>query len=146
MATVRDILAEKGSQIVSIGKDADVLQAAVLMNDHKIGALVVTDAGNVVGMFTERDVMRRVVVERRDPARTFVREVMTTDVVCCTPDTDLDEARGVFRNRRIRHLPVVTPEGRLLGLISIGDLNAYHADTQERTIHFLHAYLYDARP
>jgi CBS domain-containing protein len=142
MATVRDILAEKGAHVLSIGKDALVLQAALIMNEHKIGSLVVIDEGRVIGMFTERDVLRRVVGEHRDPTTTTVAEVMSTEVVCATPATSIEEARTVMKNRRIRHLPVVDPEGRLMGLVSIGDLNAHDANSQEQTIYFLHEYLY----
>ena len=93
-------------------------------------------------MFTERDVLRRVVGERRDPATTLVAEVMTTDVFCCTPETTLEEARGAMKNRRIRHLPLVDGDRRVMGIVSIGDLNAYHVNSQEKTIHLLHEYLY----
>jgi CBS domain-containing protein len=142
MGTVRDILTRKGSQVFSIGPNASVLDAALLMNEHKVGALVVTDEGRVVGMFTERDVLRRVVGERRDPSGTRVGDVMTMEVLCCRPETTLEEARVAMKERRIRHLPLVDDERRLMGLVSIGDLNAYEATSQEHTIHMLHEYLY----
>ena len=142
MATARDILAGKGAHVWTIGKGATVLQAALLMNEHKIGALVVLEQDQIAGMFTERDVLRRVVAEQRDPARTPVAEVMTDEVICGTFETSIEEARGAMKNRRIRHLPLVDDDRRLLGLISIGDLNAYQADGQEQTIHMLHEYLY----
>jgi CBS domain-containing protein len=141
MATVMAILANKGSGVLTIGKEATVLQAALLMNEHKVGALVVTEGDGVAGMFTERDVLRRVVGEQRDPASTRVEEVMTTEVAVCTPETTLDEARGAMKNRRIRHLPVVDGN-RLCGIISIGDLNAHQMTSQEHTIHLMHEYLY----
>jgi CBS domain-containing protein len=142
MATARDILAGKGSHVWTIGKGVTVLQAALLMNEHKIGALVVMDQEQIAGMFTERDVLRRVVGEQRDPARTTVAEVMTTEIACCTPATTLEEARVAMKDRRIRHLPVVDGQGGLLGLISIGDLNAHEAASKDHTIHLLHEYLY----
>jgi CBS domain-containing protein len=142
MATVRDILAVKGSHVLSIGPDASVLDAALLMNDHKIGSLLVRDAGRLVGIITERDLLRRVVSQRRDPAEMPVREAMTAEVACCRPETSVDEARGVMKNRRIRHLPVLDGDEQLLGLVSIGDLNAYLAHDQEMTIHILHEYIY----
>jgi CBS domain-containing protein len=142
MPTVADILARKGAQVFTIGKEATVLQAAFLMNEHKIGALVVVDDGQVVGMFTERDVLRRVVGEQRDPTKTLVADVMTAEVICCTLQTKLDEARGAMKNRRIRHLPLVDGDHRLLGLVSIGDLNAYDSSSQEQTIYLLQEYLY----
>jgi CBS-domain-containing membrane protein len=68
--------------------------------------------------------------------------VMTRDVVCCPPEADIDEASRIMRDRRVRHLPVCDGDGSLLGVISIGDLNAYHASTQEAQIHFLNEYVY----
>ena len=142
MPQVRDILEKKGTQVWTVGPQATVMQAATLMNEYKIGALVVTDAGRIIGMFTERDVLRRVVGEHRDPLTTLVADVMTTEVLCCTPRTLLEEARTVMKERRIRHLPVSDDDGRLLGLISIGDLNAYQTSDHEYTIYMLQEYLY----
>jgi CBS domain-containing protein len=142
MATVRDILAVKGSHVLTIGPDATVLEAAMLMNEHKIGSLLVMGGGNLLGIITERDILQRVVVPRRDPGQTAVQEVMTTEMVCCQVHTALDEARGVMKNRRIRHLPVVDEARQLHGLISIGDLNAHQAHDHEVTIHVLQEYIY----
>ena len=142
MQTVRAILAEKGSAVLSIGKDVSVRDAAIVMNEHRVGALVVLEAGRLAGIFTERDVLMRVVSTARDPAQTKVADVMTTDLLCCSPEMTLEEARETMKDRRIRHLPVVDEDRRLLGLISIGDLNAHQVSLQERTIFHLHEYLY----
>jgi CBS domain-containing protein len=142
MANVNEILATKGSKVHCIGPDATVLQAAGVMNQHKIGALLVMEGERIAGMFTERDVLQRVVAEHRDPTETLVNEVMTVEVACCTPFTKIAEARTAMRERKIRHLPVLNDEGHLLGLISIGDLNAYEANSQEQTIFLLQEYLY----
>src|SRR5438128_1393896 len=138
--TVQKILEQKGSRVHCIEPTATVLEATQRMNAQRIGALVVTDQGRVAGMFTERDVLRRIVGEQRDPAKVLVRDVMSTPVACCEPEMSLDDARRVMKDRRIRHLPVVTSAGQLLGLISIGDLNAYDVDGQQTTIHLLHEY------
>jgi CBS domain-containing protein len=142
MATVRDILATKGSHVQSIGPEARVLDAALVMNEHKIGSLVVLDGGRLAGIITERDLLQRVVALRRDPADTSVRDAMTTELLCCRPDTTLDEARAVMKDRRVRHLPVVDGQGQLVGLVSIGDLNAHAAHDQEVTIHVLEEYIH----
>jgi CBS domain-containing protein len=142
MALVRDVLARKGAQVFSVSPEATVLEAARLMNDQKIGCLVVMDGQRVDGIFTERDVLSRVVAEGRDATVACVRDVMTRAIVCCRPETDLAEARSVFKNRRIRHMPVVDGSQKLLGLVSIGDLNAFDADAKEQTIHLLHEYIY----
>jgi CBS domain-containing protein len=138
-----DILADKGSDVYTISPSATVLEATHAMNDQKIGALVVKDAlGRVMGIFTERDVLRRVIAEEKSPKSVRVGEVMTRDVVCCPPETDIDEASRIMRDSKVRHLPVCDGDGTLLGLVSIGDLNAYHASSQEAQIHFLSEYVY----
>jgi CBS domain-containing protein len=142
MSTVRGILQTKGTHIHSIGKDATVLQAVLLMREHGIGCLVVLDQDRVAGIFTERDALWRVMAEGRDPGRTSVGEVMTEEVVGCTPETPLEEARSAMKTRKLRHLPVMDGGQGLAGLISIGDLNAHLAADQERTIYTMHEYLY----
>ena len=142
MATIREILAVKGPHVQSVGPDATVLDAALLMNEHKIGSLLVMDGGRLVGIITERDLLQKVVSQRRDPATTPVHMVMSDQVACCRPETTVDEARGVMKNRRIRHLPVLDEGDQLLGLVSIGDLNAFLSHDQELTIHILHEYIH----
>ena len=142
MATVASILAGKSSYVHSIGLNATILEATQKMNDHRIGSLLVLEGERIVGILSERDILTRVVVEEKPPRAVKVREAMTTDVVVVGPDTSLEEASAVMRTRRVRHLPVCDADGRLLGLISIGDLNARHASDQEITIRHLHEYLY----
>jgi CBS domain-containing protein len=139
--TVQAILDRKGARVVSIRADASVLEAARVMNTHRIGALVVTEGGKVIGIFTERDILNRVVAAERDAAATLVRDVMTTPVAVCAPQTTRLECRTVMRHRRIRHLPVVDGD-RLVGIVSIGDvLEVGEAEDQE-TIRYLHEYLF----
>ncbi len=142
MATIKEILSVKGPRIVSVGPEATVQNAAAVMNEHRIGCLVVMADGRIVGMFSERDVLRRVVGERRDPVLTRVADVMTPEVTCCTPETSVDEARQAMKDRRIRHLPVVDGDSRLIGLVSIGDLNAFELNCREQTIYQMSEYLY----
>ena len=96
----------------------------------------------MVGIFTERDVLRRVVGRQLDPAAVRVAESMTTRVVCCTPATSIEEARELMKTRRVRHLPILDAEGEVVGVVSIGDLNAHLSTHQEVTIHYLHEYLH----
>ncbi len=142
MAIVRDILSKKGTRVWSLDGEATVAEAARYMAQQNIGAVLVLDGDRIAGMFSERDVLQRVVAEGRDPASTMVGEVMTREVACCTLDTTLEEARGAMKNRRIRHLPVVDDSERLLGVVSIGDLNAFQVAHQEQTIFLLNEYLY----
>jgi CBS domain-containing protein len=115
------------------------------MNDRRVGALVVVVDGQIEGIFTERDILRRVVAECRDPESTTVGQVMTRDLVCATACMSVDQAKAVFREKRIRHLPVVDPDGRPLGLISIGDVNAWAMDNHAVEINYLQEYLYGSR-
>ncbi len=141
MSTVESILQRKGQHVHSIDEDQTVLAAAGLMNAHRIGALVVTRGDVVVGIFTERDILNRVVAARRDPATTPVHDVMTSPVAVCSPQTGCDECRAVMRARRLRHLPVVT-EGRLAGIVSIGDVLENFDAEQNATIQYLYEYMY----
>lgn len=142
MPTIQDILSVKGPHVFTIGPDATIFEAATLMNEQKIGCLLVAEENRLIGIFTERDILMRIVAHRRDVDETRVREVMTSEVACCQPHTTLEEARGVMKNRRIRHLPVCQEDGLIDGLISIGDLNAWQTNVQELTIHWLEQYLY----
>jgi CBS domain-containing protein len=142
MATVKDLLAVKGTHVLSTSPTATVYEAALLMNEHKIGSLLVLREGRLAGIITERDILQRVVAQRRDPGDLSVQDVMTTELVCCRPHTTVEEVRGVMKNRRIRHMPVVDDAEQLLGMISIGDLNAHESNAKEMTIHMLHQYIY----
>jgi len=144
MATVQAVLARKGGQVVSAGVTDSVLTAASLMNERGIGGLVVLDGDRVAGMFTERDILRRVVAMRRDPATTLLRDVMTTPVAFCRRETTLAECRGVMTEKRIRHLPVVDDKG-VCGIVTIGDLMAHEVTDHEATIQYLNEYFFGVR-
>jgi CBS domain-containing protein len=145
MATVNDILAIKGRKLITIAPEATVFDAAVLMTDGRVGSLLVVEDGHLVGMLTERDFLISVVTEQRDAKTTSVGELMERDVICCRTYTDLEEAKSVMKNRRVRHLPVMNDDDDLIGLISIGDLNAYQTDYHERTIYLLEEYIHSTR-
>jgi CBS domain-containing protein len=142
MPDVKRILDQKtDNSIATVGCDATVFDAASLMNERKIGSVVVLEAEKVVGILTERDVLTRVVTQQRKPEETLVRDVMTSPVAVASLSTSSDELRGVMRDRRIRHIPIVD-EGELVGLVSIGDLNFAKSQEQEATIRYLEQYIY----
>jgi len=143
MATVESILIRKGREVVSVPAFASVLDAATLMNQRGIGGLVVTDDGDMVGIVTERDVLRRVVAERRDPAATAVAQVMSSPVISCKPETSLTDCTATMTGRRVRHLPVIGETG-LVGIVTSGDILAYQLEDQESTIQHLHDYITNA--
>ena len=142
MPTANDVLGEKGFSVHYVSSQSTVLEAVERMNQLKVGALLVMDDGHMKGVFTERDVLRRVVGERRKPEETKVADVMTTEVICCSGNTDIDDISGIMKNRRVRHLPVRNPDGDILGLVSIGDVNALHTNNQQMTISYLNEYIY----
>ena len=142
MYRVQHILDKKKSApVATIDPDASVFDAATLMNERHIGALVVTRREKVVGIFTERDILNRVIAVRSSPDEIVVRDVMTTPVACCRPSTKEAECRSVMRKKRIRHLPVVEDES-LVGIVSIGDVIEDENAEKDETIHYLHEYLY----
>ena len=140
-ATARNLLATKNAAVVfTCGKDTTVQEASRLMSMRRVGSLVITDGDTVEGIFTERDVMNRVVAQGRDAARTRVGEVMTTDVITVSPDAPLEDVEAIMRRHRIRHLPVVGERG-LLGLVSIGDVLVYHAESRKEMVEQLTEYV-----
>ncbi len=144
MPTVRTILARKGTEVYSVDATASVLDAARVMNLRGIGGVVVTEEGDMVRIFTERDILRRVVTERRDPTTSSVRSVMTSPVTSCTADTSLDECVAVMTENRIRHLPVVDEQG-VCGILTSGDILAHQVSEHEDMIQHLNSYIHDLR-
>jgi CBS domain-containing protein len=144
MADAQSILKTKGTDVTTVDRAATVLEAAKLMNERRIGALVVISGERAVGIFTERDILNRVVASGKAPTETRVNDVMTSPMACCRRDTPLSECKAVMTDKRIRHLPVVE-DGKLYGLISTGDIVAAERADQEATIEYLHEYLYRRR-
>jgi len=129
-------------EVATVAPDATVLDAAKRMNELRIGATpVVEDSGRIVGMFTERDILMKIVALDRSPREVLVREVMSSPVIAAGPDASVDELRHVMTTQRIRHIPVVE-DGRLLGIISIGDLNVAQVEVMTETITYLEQYMY----
>ncbi len=128
--TLDTVLTGKGAGIHFVVPEVTVLDAVEKMNEERIGALLVCISGEMVGIFTERDVLCRVVAEGRDPATTRVVEVMTQEVVAVRSTTSVEEAMAVFTEKRFRHLPVVD-DGELKGLVSSGDLTRRMSRSQE---------------
>ena len=144
MPNAQSILDKKGADVATSGSKTTVLDAAKIMNQKKIGAVVVTDGDRVIGIFTERDILNRVVAAGKDPKVTPIGEVMTSPMACCRRDTRIAECKTVMSQKRIRHLPVVE-DGKLYGMISAGDILASEVTDQQATIEYLHEYLYGHR-
>lgn len=145
MKTVAEILKSKGSPVVyTIGPDSSVYEAIKLMAQHSIGALVVLEGEQVVGIVTERDYSRKVILMDRSSSSTPVRAIMTGAVIYVQPGDDNQSCMALMTERRLRHLPVMA-DGKLVGLISIGDLVKDIINEQEFIISQLERYISGVR-
>ena len=140
MSSVADILSGKGADVIQIDGDATVFDAVKAMVEANVGALLVTQSDEVVGIFTERDYLRRIAVEGRRSRATLVHEVMSAPVICVTPETGIDESMALMTDRRIRHAPVIDG-GKLVGMVSIGDLVKFQTQQQSFEIKYLKDYI-----
>jgi CBS domain-containing protein len=141
MKTVTHILEAKGSEVHTIGPDDSVLDALERMAEQEVGALVVTEGeGRIVGLLSERDYARKVVLLGRVSKETPTRDIMTTEVVCVSPQQSVDTCMGLMTQKRFRHLPVVVDD-RLVGIISIGDVVKAIIEDQQFAIDELQHYI-----
>ena len=122
MKTVRDILKVKGHEVWRIEPDATVFEALQRMAEKEVGALMVMNGAELVGIISERDYARKVILQGRASPTTLVKEIMTTHVVCTHLEQPVEECMALMTEKRIRHLPVIEQNQRLVGVISIGDL------------------------
>jgi CBS domain-containing protein len=121
MKTVKDILRAKGSKVYSISPDATVYEALNRMADKNVGALLVLELEQIVGLISERDYARKTILKGRFSKETAVKEIMTTNVITVGPGEDLEECMELFTDKHVRHLPVIEDE-KIIGIISIGDV------------------------
>jgi CBS domain-containing protein len=138
--TVGSILKTKGEQVWHIAPSATVYDAVAEMAQRSIGALPVVSEGALVGIITERDYARKVILQGRSSAHTAVQEIMTVSPITVTPEFTLEQCLRIMTVRRFRHLPVVD-DGKLCGMISIGDLVAAIISNQAFTIEQLEMYI-----
>ncbi len=127
---LRSILASKGNKVVTVAPEASVRDAAGLMRTNGTGAVLVLDGERLVGILTERDLMRRVIAEGREPGTTRVAEVMTREIVVVRPELSVEDAMAVVTEKRCRHLPVFDGQ-QLVGVVSIGDLTRWAVGDRE---------------
>jgi CBS domain-containing protein len=140
MATINEVLKEKGGGVIGVEPSATVYQAIEQMVESNCGSLLVMHDGDIAGIFTERDYLRKVALQGRTSHDTAVQEVMTSPVVVCVAGTEIDEALAMMTDRRIRHLPVVD-DGKVVGVVSIGDLVKFKTKEQEFRIGYLEDYI-----
>ena len=140
MKKVRDVLLVKGSDVYSISPDATVYDAIRLMSEKRVGALMVMEGDRLVGVVSETDYARKIVLKGRTSANTPVREIMAERVLYVDPDQDVGDCMALMTEHRFRHLPVME-DGRVVGVISIGDTVKAIIDEQSFTIEQLEKYI-----
>jgi len=144
MTTVRNILQTKGPEIWSVEPETPVMAALKIMDEKNIGALVVARGGSVLGILSERDYARKLVLKGRSSSDATVQDLMTSSVITVTPEQSMDQCMDLMTSKRIRHLPVVEND-KLIGLISIGDVVKAVISEKEFLIKQLENYISGAR-
>jgi CBS domain-containing protein len=140
MNRLSEILDEKGTDVLKIEAEASVFEAVRRMVKANVGSLLVTEDGEITGIVTERDYLRRVALEGRTDEETAVREIMSSPLIVVTPQTTIDECMALMTDRRIRHLPVVDG-GEVVSVVSIGDIVKFKSKQQSFEIQYLTDYI-----
>ena len=140
MTTVRQLLETKGADVVWVAPESNVLDALKLMAEREIGAVLVLEGSRLIGIMSERDYARKVILKGKSSQDTRVREIMTERVVYARPEQTVPECMALMTSKRVRHLPVLEGE-RLIGVLSIGDLVKETISEQEFTIRQLENYI-----
>ena len=140
MKSVKQILQDKENEVWKVTPDTTVFDALELMAEKNIGALLVLDADKLIGIFSERDYARKVILKGKASRNTHIKEIMSTKVLYVGPDQSIEECMALMTDKHIRHLPVLAGD-ELLGIISIGDVVKAIISEQEITIHWLEKYI-----
>jgi len=140
MATVQQLLAQKGREVLTIGSDDTVFDAIEKMAEHNVGSLAVLEGEKLVGIIDERNYARNVILKGKSSPKTPVREIMTTNVVCVRHEQTIEECMAIMTEKAVRHLPVLEDD-HMIGIVSIGDLVKHIIGDQEFIIEQLEHYI-----
>jgi len=140
MESIKQLLKNKGSEVWHVSPDTHVFDALKIMADKNIGAMPVLDSDKIVGIFSERDYARKVILHGKASKNTLIKEIMSTKVLYVGLEQSIEECMALMTDKRIRHLPVLE-DGELLGIISIGDVVKAIISEQQITIHWLEKYI-----
>lgn len=140
MGTVRNILEEKGNAVVAVAPSITAFEALEVMRDRNVGGLLITEEEKLVGIFTERDYARKVILKGKTSKEMKVSELMTPNPITVTPDTTIEDCMGLMTNKFIRHLPVMDDDN-IVGVISIGDVVRFIIEEQRYIIEHLEHYI-----
>lgn len=141
MKTLKQLIDGKNRSLASVAPDQSVLRALEIMAHVDVGALLVLEDKRLVGVFSERDYARKVILQGKGSRHTLVREVMSSKVICVMPERTVDECMAIMTEKRIRHLPVIDAQQNVLGIISIGDVVKEIASQQKFIISQLESYI-----
>jgi CBS domain-containing protein len=144
VARISEILRRKGTDVLKIEASATVFEAIKKIVEHNVGSILVTRDGDVIGIMTERDYLRKIAILGRTSHDTIVEQIMTTPLVYITPETTIEESMAIMTDRRIRHLPVVESD-EVIGVVSIGDLVKFQTQEQSFQIKYLTEYISGGR-
>ncbi len=140
MKTANDVLRAKGNRVFELGPDATVYEAVKLMSKRGVGALMITEGSKLVGVISERDYARKVILKGLSSKKIRVREIMTSKVISASPEENVEHCMGLMTEKRFRHLPIMMGE-QLLGVISMGDIVKSIMTDQKNTIVELERYI-----
>lgn len=140
MRNVSQIIDRKGNRVVSVGKDAPVLEAIRMMAEYHIGAVLVMQGDELIGIASERDYARKVILQGRSSSDTPVSVIMSSPVICVTPTDSVTDCMSIMTERHIRHLPVIE-DNRVVAVVSIGDLVKEMIEEQKQEISYLQQYI-----
>ena len=145
MGKIADVLARKGDEVHAVTRETTVFEGIKKMVDNNLGSIIIKDGDSICGIFTERDYLRRVVIEGRTSITTPIHEVMTSRLIYVAPSSTVEDCLTIMTKKRIRHLPVMQ-EGKLAGIVSIGDLVKFLSKEREIEITYLTEYISGSYP